>query len=202
MLITISGTHSSGKSTLSRELGKALSNRGKEVVSIPSLSLGLQTKMKGWGVEKYDDINALELRPLFQYGMLGELLETTNRVVQEHLKNPDCFIVVDRWLPDIIAYSQCEFPSYAGFQAWFSQMDSIARLSRARIIEARIRHIPFYLKYYPFELQKKESRATLTPQVIDEALRPWVSSCHTIDSSDLETRVSLVLQELFRENRE
>jgi hypothetical protein len=107
-IITFTGAHGIGKSTMIKDIGMALQNRNIRVDVIPSCSQ--QWFSMHPEVKTYDDINRLGLRQEMQR-QLPEILESL--LVSSLMKifqNPPMtsLILVDRWFADIATYSVIE----------------------------------------------------------------------------------------------
>lgn len=121
-LITFSGAHGTGKTTLSNDLHQVLSARqGRRSVVVPSCSTVLFERMKAKQVEipggvcpvTYDDINRLGLRGFFQTQLpdtLASVIELSAHKLLQNLPHSceRAFLLCDRWFPDIYAYTHLE----------------------------------------------------------------------------------------------
>lgn len=120
-LVTISGAHGTGKSTLADDLRRTLSAReGRTCAVAPSCATLLFERMRDGHVEvpggvipqNYDDLNRLGLRWFFQQRLpdvLATAVElTAHRLAQDSPHPERAFLVCDRWFPDIYAYTHVE----------------------------------------------------------------------------------------------
>lgn len=105
MIITFSGAHSTGKTTLLNDLCDSLSQRSSVSV-VPSVSshyFDLHFQQTGKRLS-YDDINRLYLRHHMQFHLPIYL---QNHVAKAHDGQHE-YVLVDRWFADISTYSRIE----------------------------------------------------------------------------------------------
>lgn len=176
MLLTISGTHGSGKTTIVNSLMDTLSRQGYYCEHLPSLSKTLQEKLKVVGINKFDDINTTEARTLFQFLILGELILSVDRVIQFHQKNSTTkmCIIADRWAADIYGYGTYEDFSFIKehnretYHAWNDELARVDKKLKQALANAGIALCPVFIKYHNFSKQEKASRSTAPPEAVEK----------------------------------
>lgn len=114
-LLTLSGAHATGKSTIVADLKEAVAE-STAVIDVPSTSLAwINERRKEHPEFSYDDINRLGLREQMQQDLpsiLADLVRQTMLFAMSMLVRPpedkrvdDVLIIVDRWLADMAAYT-------------------------------------------------------------------------------------------------
>lgn len=121
-LITFSGAHATGKTTLLGDLAEELSKRPDTAVfQTESCSSKLFERIRSGTVhlpagaqipKTYDEINALGLRGFFQEALPNalafEIEAALLRARADHSPKGRTFLLVDRWFADIFAYTLIE----------------------------------------------------------------------------------------------
>lgn len=107
-VVTFTGAHGVGKSTMIKDLTTALQNRNIRIDLIPSCSqvwFSMHPEVKN-----YDDVNRLGLRYEMQRQLPEILEELIFRSMHKILQNPcmTSLVLVDRWFADIATYSAIE----------------------------------------------------------------------------------------------
>lgn len=121
ILLTFSGAHGTGKTTLASELAAELRKRygAPAVVMAPSCSSMLFERMRAGRLvlpdeapmpATYDDIDTFGLRGWFQKHLPSSLAFEVEGAVLRAQERPvkRLFLLVDRWFPDIYAYTHVE----------------------------------------------------------------------------------------------
>lgn len=204
MLITVSGAHGSGKTTLIAAFVKWLDNSNKKHFLIPSYSKTLLEKLRWLGLKKYDDINSHNLREPFQYLLVGELLNAIQLIQQIHTTDPDTIIVCDRWISDALVYAHLEISEQ--FEAdrilkYNQVLEKLASQANEQFLEQKIIVNQFYIDYKPFSLQEKPSRSTLDPLIFDNLFfelhaRFIKTPLIHIDTADIDNRLQFLTKAL------
>lgn len=220
ILLTFSGAHGTGKTTLVGDVRRELQRRyGRGVVfTVPSCSSRLFERIQRGSVElpegsevpaSYDEIDELGLRAWFQSSLPSQLAFELETVVLEarQVRPPKKRVValVDRWLPDIYAYTAIE--------------ESDARVCNEVLTRCRETHdalrsyldmvyesvkvitvfVPLAASRFAIEGQDDKFRATCDRQEFeDQCLRNWTRVVPslpslTIASSGRSGRVAEVL---------
>ena len=137
-LITFSGAHSTGKSTLITDLKENLEQHGCNVKVVPSCSSEWARRRS---ITDYSDINRLGLRKEMQgdlpYILQDFILKAAGIGEQ---KDSDLFILCDRWFGDIRTYSKLELGES------FHDVDCHLFKAQKEVKEQLIEHC-FYLGY-------------------------------------------------------
>lgn len=117
-VITLSGAHGTGKSTLVTNLADIFRQRGIYHATVPSCSTAwfLQNKARAEARDDadipvtYDDINRLGIRAQMQSELPGVLSVSLRVAVEEAIAKDfkDTVVIVDRWFSDILAYTYLE----------------------------------------------------------------------------------------------
>ncbi len=115
-IITFSGAHGVGKSTIVSDLTSSIQKSGDTVLTIPSISTVWFKGYQKFAAENslpvpqtYDDINRLGIRQMMQMEMPALLAESILSRLPPKLTS-DTIILVDRWFSDIMAYTALELP--------------------------------------------------------------------------------------------
>lgn len=205
MLIAISGTHGSGKTTVVDSLLNTLFKNGYYCEHLPSLSKTLQEKLKVIGITKFDDINSTEIRTLFQFLILGELIQSVDRVIQFHKNNPKLkmCIVADRWTADISGYGSYEDFSFIKehnretYYAWTNELQKVDKKIKQALKDANVELCPIFLKYHNFNKQEKASRSTAPPEAVEKHIfQYWQNNTENalvIDDPILNSRIQTII---------
>lgn len=119
-IITFSGAHGVGKSTIIEDLKQRCANPQQRVYVLPSISTfwfkncQVQAEAAGLEVPKtYDDINRLGYRERMQREMPQILANKLVVEVERAIDLGGGIILVDRWFSDILAYTAIELPEIA-----------------------------------------------------------------------------------------
>lgn len=115
-VITFSGAHSTGKSTLIKDLIASLDGGPHRVSSVPSCSNEWFRRRAAMGTKPacttYDDVNRNGLRKELQAqlpGILNDLLlEAVEAAARMAVSEHPAIVLCDRWLTDVAAYSRHE----------------------------------------------------------------------------------------------
>lgn len=120
-LISFSGAHATGKSTLLNDVANGLREYpATSVFTVESCSLRLFERIRDGSLvtpngkipKNYDDINRLGLRTFFQRqlpdALAMEVEATLLRAVEDRPLNESTYVIVDRWFTDIYAYTETE----------------------------------------------------------------------------------------------
>lgn len=123
-LVTVSGAHRTGKTTLLGDLEERLSDdKDVKIGVVESCSSKLFERIRLGEIElprdtqiptEYDDINRYGLRALFQRklpsSLAFEVESAVARVLQDRPIKNHTVLLIDRWFPDIYAYTEIEAP--------------------------------------------------------------------------------------------
>lgn len=121
-LVSFSGAHATGKTTLLGDLAGALDDDVDATTTVAeSCSQNLFQRIRSGGVRlpegasmptSYDDLNRLGLRGFFQRALPDALsFEVESAVLREKADlplKPRTYVLVDRWFTDILAYTVME----------------------------------------------------------------------------------------------
>lgn len=187
MLITISGAHKSGKSTLASEVAKHLASKTCRIVHLlPSYSHSLLEHFEFLGVHCYDDINKLGLRSVFQTLIVAKLFDRAKQIIDLHLYNKDTVVITDRWFADAFSYGALELSSEVK-EGWIVSLREMNIAVNKAFENFKIKQHSFVIEYQEFGVvEEKKSRATLDPVETTKALLEW---CHST-----ETKIKLITQ--------
>jgi len=179
VLLTISGPHGTGKTTIVEELQPALGDT-TAVIGVPSTSLTWINKQRETNPDfGYDDINRLGMREQMQADLpliLGDLIRQSLLFGLTTLVQPpqgkhvdDVVIIVDRWLADMAAYTLQEITEDNPLALVFNRIKqaqehiemaagSVAALGD---LDVRFEHVFVHLEgTEDFQLDEKAQRAT------------------------------------------
>lgn len=119
-VLTLSGAHGVGKSTLITNLGDIFRQRGIYHAVVPSCSTAwfLQNRQRAEDrgdvdiPTTYDDINRLGIRTQMQSELPSLLSGNLRTCIREALSqgSKETVVLIDRWFSDIIAYTHLEMP--------------------------------------------------------------------------------------------
>ena len=200
MLITISGAHKSGKTTLANEVHKTLTARTCRLVHLlPSYSHALIEHCQFLGVTCYDDINKLGLRPVFQTLISAKLFEQAKKIIDLHAYNKDSIVIVDRWFADAYSYGVLELgPEIRS--GWVQTLKDMNLAVKKSFASYGIKETTLVINYEEFGIvEEKKTRATLDPRETTNALLDWFSLTGTqfeiISNKKLDKRVAIVLHQ-------
>lgn len=201
MLITISGAHKSGKSTLASEVAKHISSKTCRLSHLlPSYSHCLLEHFEFLGVHCYDDINKLGLRSVFQTLIIAKLFDRAKQIIDLHLYNKDTVVITDRWFADAFSYGSLELSPEVK-EGWIKSLREMNVAVNKAFENYNIKQHGFVIEYQDFGIvEEKKSRATLDPEETTRALLDWCSGTNTkiklITHKKLEKRLSTVLTEV------
>ncbi len=218
VVVTFSGAHATGKTTLVQSVAAALRARHGDlsVLATPSFSSTLFARLQSRSlkemptkhpVKTYDDLNRLGLRNWFQSRLPDSLafeVETAAQILCG-ISSPQHFLLVDRWFPDIFAYTTIECTD--ANVCWSVKNTCNARRAQVEAdLRAQFASVRLLSVYIPVAScsfkptgQDEKFRATTDREVFDQlCVEGWsaVSSAPPdlrIESSDLGHRVDAVL---------
>lgn len=117
-LVTFSGAHATGKTTLIEDTRAVLADRERSVFVVPSCSSTLFARIQSGQVrvptdrrpQDYDDLDRLGLRGFFQRQLPDVLASVTLLALLDAppVETRTAYLFVDRWFPDICAYTLVE----------------------------------------------------------------------------------------------
>lgn len=208
-LLTFSGAHGTGKTTLSDDVAKRIEIAGIDVIKIPSCS---SEQFRRWArktqVRTYDDINRLGLRVEWQEGLAGLLRDSVVDALNKiNPLRPTC-LIVDRWFSDIQAYSAMEVADPDELDRLHgickamcvSTLAEFYHLAELHYLQMEQCHVIVPIMSADFVIDNKENRGTcdrttwekhFTRNVGDFGHSHYV---HRIVASDRQTRVGEVLR--------
>lgn len=201
VLLTLSGAHATGKSTIVEELKQALSDT-TAVIGVPSTSLAWINKQRKTNPDfSYDDINRLGMREQMQAelpGTLADLIRQTLVLGLSVLVRPpedkqvdDVVIIVDRWLADMATYTLQEIHEDGPLALVFGRMrqalENVEMAAGATAalgqMDIRFEHVFVHLEGTEgFEIDEKAQRAT-TDRLEWEGILGHVWNSYTIGRS-------------------
>lgn len=219
VVVTFSGAHATGKTTLLSSVAEALRKRHGEmaVLTTPSFSSTLFARLRSRSlknmptpkpVDTYDDLNRLGIRNWFQLQLPESLsfeVETGLHILRG-VPAATQFLLVDRWFPDIYAYTKIECADVnLHWRVKNLCVDRAAQLeahmrqthSKARLLSV---YVPVAACDFKPSGQDGKFRSTADRELFDRlCIEGWgaVSSAPpslTIAASDLGRRVDAVLE--------
>lgn len=144
VLLTLSGAHATGKTTLARDVRDVFAAQYGEGAAVHASSFtgALFKRLRdgtvtvpgydGAAPQVYDDLNRLGLRVWYQRQLPGacvfEIEAAVARLSGESHYN---LVVTDRWFPDILSYTAIECPNDA---AMYADIAALCRESRDSVL--------------------------------------------------------------------
>lgn len=219
-LVTVSGAHATGKTTLISDLREELSqDPNVHVEVVPSCSSWLFEQLRSGKVQalsrgtpqSYDDIDSMGYRDVFQRTLpdaLASLVEIARtKILADRPLPSHVYLMVDRWWPDILAYTHIEVKSPTVRGEVEERCRMLKNLMVSELLEAtdRLRAVHLFVPVSasPFAAVNEKFRATCGREEFEAmALRLWRPACgdrahfYRVTNSDREQRKTEVLSRI------